>query len=61
MTILNVTISNQGTHFTDAIVAPSFAHVDAAAAILLGQFNGQFVAALAVAADGSEAVSSSSI
>jgi hypothetical protein len=55
------TVSDQWTHFTDAIVTPTFAHVDATTTIFLGQFDGQFVATLAITADGSETVASSSI
>ena len=55
------TIADEGTLFTNATVAPSFAHVDAAAAVLPGQFDGQFVATLAVSTDRSETVAPSGI
>lgn len=54
-------IADEGTLFTNATVAPSFAHVDAAAAVLPGQFDGQFVATLAVSTDRSETVAPSGI
>lgn len=55
------TVADERTSFTDAAIAPSFGHVEAAAAILPGQFDGQFVAALAVSTDRSETITPSGI
>jgi len=53
--------AHQRTQFTGSVLAPSFAHVDSATAVLFGEFDGQFVATLAVAADGGEAIAASCI
>ncbi len=55
------TFTDGWTHFADAIVAPSFAHIYSTTAILFRQLDGQFIATLSVASNGCKAVSTTCI
>ena len=55
------TFADERAELAHSVIAPSFAHVDAATAILLSQFDRELVSALPVPADGREAVASACI